>query len=106
MKFHQVIIALILAFGVTNATFAETNALNNTENKQAISQQYPKVNLNTASVKELIKIKGIKPNHAKAIVRYRKKHGEFKSIEEIAKVKGLKKMKPDTMKQIESQLTL
>jgi competence protein ComEA len=49
---------------------------------------FAKVDINTASVDQLTKVKGIGPAKAKAIVEYRTKNGSFKSIEELGKVKG------------------
>ncbi len=47
------------------------------------------VDINTASVKELVTLKGIGEKKAKAIVEYRNTIKCFKSIEEIKKVKGI-----------------
>ncbi len=43
---------------------------------------------------------------ARAIVSYRKKNGDFKSIEDLKQVKGFKKMDEKTMKDLEDQLTV
>ncbi|TAK78269.1 MAG: helix-hairpin-helix domain-containing protein [Gammaproteobacteria bacterium] len=74
-----------------------------TDQQSATSTQ---VNLNTATAKELMKIEGINATKAKNIVSYRKKHGDFKSVDELANVKGFKKMKPEMLKKIEDQLTI
>lgn len=47
------------------------------------------ININHATVKELISLKGIGPKRAKAIVAYRKGHGKFKSVDDLARVKGV-----------------
>lgn len=47
------------------------------------------VNINTATQAELETLDGIGPVKAKAIVDYRKKNGEFKSIDELEKVDGV-----------------
>lgn len=47
------------------------------------------VNINTASQSELETLSGIGPAKARAIVEYRKQHGQFKSVEEIKNVKGI-----------------
>ena len=41
-----------------------------------------------------------------SFVSYRKKRGEFKSLDELIAVKGLKKMKPEQLKTVQDQLTL
>ena len=58
-----------------------------------------KININTASAKELALIPGVGPVTAKSIISYRKKNGKFKSTKDLLNVKGIgektmKKMKP------------
>jgi competence protein ComEA len=50
---------------------------------------YSAVNINTASQEELESIKGIGPSKAKAIIDYRKKNGQFKSINDLDNVNGI-----------------
>ncbi|MBN2694824.1 helix-hairpin-helix domain-containing protein [bacterium] len=52
---------------------------------------FAKVNINTADLKGLTKIKGVGKATAQKIVDYRTKNGPFKSIEELMKVKGIGK---------------
>ena len=47
------------------------------------------VDINTASIDELDKLKGIGPVKAKAIVDYRTKNGPFKAVEDIKNVNGV-----------------
>jgi len=61
------------------------------------------VNINTASKEELTTIKGIGDKRAQEIIDYRKKNGDFKSVDELEKVTGIG---PGTMKQIRSQVTV
>lgn len=48
-----------------------------------------KININTASVKELDALPGIGPTMAKRIEEYRQSKGDFTSIEDIKHVKGI-----------------
>lgn len=49
------------------------------------------VDLNSATQSELEAVKGIGPAKAKAIVQYREKNGQFKSVDALAEVKGFGK---------------
>jgi competence protein ComEA len=58
------------------------------------------VNLNTATVDQLEALNGVGPAKAQAIVEYRKKNGNFKSVDDLNNVPGfgdktLKKLKPE-----------
>jgi competence protein ComEA len=58
-----------------------------------------KLNLNTATVDELMLLPGVGPGKAELIVAFRGKHGPFKRIADLRKVKGfgyktLKKLEP------------
>ena len=50
-----------------------------------------KVNINTAGVKELTTLSGIRPKVAERIVAYREAHGPFKKPEDLKKVEGVGK---------------
>lgn len=47
------------------------------------------VNINTADVKELMKLEGVGRKVAEKIVEYREHHGRFQKPEEIRKVEGI-----------------
>ena len=57
------------------------------------------LNLNTATVSELIKLPGIGPKKAELIVKWRKQHGRFGRVVDLRRVKGfgaksVKKLRP------------
>ena len=116
MSFYRIVMAAIAALGLATAVFAEesTTATSSADaNKTAVEAQsdqaanatQEKVNVNKATAKELVKVKGLNTTKAKAIVAYRKKHGDFKSLDDLKLVKGFKKMDEKTMKDIQDQLT-
>lgn len=47
------------------------------------------VNINTATKEELTTIKGLGDKRAQDIIDYRKKHGDFKSVDDLQKVPGI-----------------
>src|ERR1044071_10479737 len=60
-------------------------------------------NINTATKEELTSLKGVGDKRAQEIIDYRKKNGDFKSVDELEKVPGIG---PGIMKQIRSQVTV
>ena len=47
------------------------------------------ININTADIKELMKLEGVGRRVAEKIVEYRDSHGPFKKPEELRKVEGI-----------------
>lgn len=118
MSFYRNLIAAVAAMGLASAVFAAdtTNAAKSatttkpaaaaTAQQTADATPADKVNLNKATAKELAKVKGLSLNKSKAIVAYRKKQGDFKSVDDLKNVKGFKRMDEKTMKDIQEQLTV
>lgn len=61
------------------------------------------VNINTATEAELDSLPGIGPAKAKDIVEYRKKNGNFKSVDDLKNVKGIG---DKTIADLKPQITL
>lgn len=58
-------------------------------NSSTIVQNVDIININSASVEELVKLKGIGLKKAEAIVNYRNKNGAFKSLDDLLNIKGV-----------------
>ena len=82
-----IIIISIFALSIT-LTFAQ-GASKGDAGKAAATQVASKININKATVEQLMEIKGIGESYAKRIVEYRDKNGPFKNIEDITKVQGI-----------------
>jgi competence protein ComEA len=55
----------------------------------ALAQDGEKININTATVAELAKLKRVGKEFAERIVQYRETNGPFAKEEDIVKVKGI-----------------
>jgi competence protein ComEA len=87
---------------------ADTSAANTTTGDTTTTTttaSADKVDLNKATAKELMKVKGINSARAKAIVMYRKKHGDFKTVDDLKEVKAFKKISDKKWQIISDQLT-
>ena len=56
------------------------------------------VNINSATRQELIRLKGIGPSLAEAVIDYREKNGRFLFKSDIMKVRGIGKAKFESIK--------
>lgn len=115
MRMKNFTLALLSGLVLSFSAFAATEAMQPasstpttvapaTSSKEMPSQV--KVNVNKASAKELMKVKGMNARRARAIVAYRKKHGDFKDLSEVAKVHGFQHLKPAKKQAILDQLSL
>lgn len=59
-----------------------------------------KIDLNKATVQELVQLKGIGKKYAERIIEYRDSHGKFEKIEDLMKVKGIGQKKFDSIKDL------
>jgi competence protein ComEA len=78
----------MLAFGA-KATDREFNAVLNYLATNFPADDVPKINVNKARAIEFESGLSLRRSQAAAIIRYREKHGPFKSIEDLKKVPGV-----------------
>ena len=78
---------------VGNDENSEENIINNSSGVASNG----KVNINTASIDELITLPNIGPAKAQNIIDYREDNGKFKKIEDIQKVNGIGSKTYDTL---------
>jgi competence protein ComEA len=81
---------LLLSFGASLPAFAaESAAVKESSGKvESVVPQFV-VNINTADIEELTKLKGIGEKKAEAILAWRKANGDFKSVDQLLEVKGI-----------------
>lgn len=63
------------------------------------AKDYKIININTATKEELLRLKGIGPRLAEAILEYRASRGNFLTKEDIRNVKGIGPAKYDAIKE-------
>lgn len=74
---------------------AQNKAQKGTQNEpqtNAATQESPQsdlINLNSATIEQLDALPGIGPSKARAIIDYRTKYGNFRSLEQLMEVKGI-----------------
>ncbi len=81
-KFVAILAMVVLVMGAFPLMAAKTKA-------KARPSATLVVNINSASVSQLVKLPGIGPKKARRIVETRKRLGRFKRVEDIMKVKGI-----------------
>ncbi|CAD2225307.1 Competence protein [Pseudoalteromonas sp. 3J6] len=85
MKLIKIIsLAAALCLLPMGTTFAQSDMLSE-------QMQSAMVNINSADLKQLIKLPGVGKKKAQAIIDYREANGDFASLEDLAKVKGVGK---------------
>ena len=73
---------IIVPSNSENTSVSNNTIIQNTKNSSL-------VNINTATIKELLSITGIGESKASNIVKYREENGNFSSIEDIKNVSGI-----------------
>lgn len=90
-KFVLITLAGVLWIGsVLQFSFKKYPQLRDIVNFIDTERVYAKVDVNTASLEELINIPYIGSYTAERIIEYRQDKGPFTSLEEIKKIKGIK----------------
>ena len=78
MKNLKRFFSLVIAISVVMAVISVSPA-----------QEAEKININKASVEELMQLKGVGEKIAQRIVEYRENQGPFEQIGDVTKVKGI-----------------
>ena len=78
MKYWKRVVTLLLVMGVVVALALPLGA-----------EEVEKININKASVEELMQLKFVGPEFAERIVQYRAEHGPFERAEDILNVRGI-----------------
>ncbi len=79
------LIAVIVAIALgTRAAFAPE-----TQIAQFVQRLTEPLDLNTATIEELIDLPGIGPVLARRIIEYREAYGGFKTVEELLQIRGI-----------------
>ena len=77
---------LMLSFGT--ASFAAEPISKDVSVKTEVAPKNA-VNINTADIAELTRLKGIGEKKAEAIIAWRKENGNFKAVDDLLEVKGI-----------------
>lgn len=86
------LLSSVLLTTTANLAFADTA-------KSKMSQkQITQVDLNTATIEQLVTLPGVGKKKAAAIIEYRTKKGKFKSVDELINVKGVGKKMLEKLK--------
>lgn len=91
MKFILAFIStIVLLLGTSSLAFAaEAPGAKAPGDKVATAEIQDTININTANVEELTKLKGIGVKKAEAIIAWRNENGNFKTVDQLLDVKGI-----------------
>lgn len=90
MKIRTLILPLLLScLPLTGTPALAAQKTPAAQEKVATVTASDKVNINTATLEQLTRLKGIGEKKAQAIIEYRDKQGSFTSVEQLAEVSGI-----------------
>lgn len=92
LKLLILTLSFILGTDAAHASF-NPNMLRAKTGSAVVQNQSAAVDINHASAKELMSLKGVGEKRAEAIIAYRQQHGLFKSVNELSAVKGFSEKK-------------
>ena len=81
--FSVLLIAVLTCFSAVSA------AKEMPEPSKAAEVASQAIDINQASLDDLISLKGVGMKRAKAIIAYREEHGKFSTVDDLLKVKGI-----------------
>jgi competence ComEA-like helix-hairpin-helix protein len=107
MSFYRSLFTVLTICVLASPAFAE-NPAPQSQVKQAApaANAVAKINVNQVKTKELSGLKGMNPAMARSLIAYRKRHGDFKSLDDLVKVRALSTLNPADLKVIQDQLSL
>lgn len=91
------VVSVAAAAGVPSAQAAPKSEIS------VIADAPAPIDLNEASVEELVRVKGIGPALAERIVDHRTNDGPFESLDDLSQIRGIGKSR---LNQIKTQVTL
>ena len=89
MIISSVLVVLFLLFNSTVVPAADTSQAAREGKGTLVATGEQKVNINTADVSTLTRLKGVGPQLAKRIAAFRKSNGPFAKAEDLMQVKGV-----------------
>lgn len=91
MKFFiSFVSAVILSLAIVPfAGAADANPASPAKPQAQVVVNQEVININTADVQTLTKLKGVGPKKAEAIIAWREANGDFKTVDQLLDVKGI-----------------